>query len=168
MITLRKATLNDLEILQFWDTQEHVVASDPDDNWNWKEELLRDPSWRLQCIAELNGRPIGMVQIIDPAKEDTHYWGNIGPGKRAVDIWIGDANNLGLGYGTEIMRQTLNICFEDQEVHEVLIDPLETNTKAINFYKKQGFVFLERRKFDNHWCHVLYLERGSWENRTTT
>ena len=137
MITLREATWDDLGLLQYWDTQPHVIAADPDDDWDWPTELRRNPDWRLQLIAELEGKPIGMVQIIDPEKEDSHYWGKtIGPNKRAIDIWIGEAHLLGKGYGTQILKLALNLCFEDPKVTEVLVDPLVSNLKAINFYQK--------------------------------
>lgn len=81
-IQLRKASIADLKILQYWDTQPHVIASDPDDDWNWEIELQRESSWRIQLMAEWKGKAIGFVQIIDPQLEETHYWGDIGPGKR--------------------------------------------------------------------------------------
>jgi hypothetical protein len=37
---------------------------------SWETELLRFPAWRQQ----LDGRPIGFVQIINPLLEDSHYW----------------------------------------------------------------------------------------------
>mgnify|MGYP003467119708 CR=1 FL=1 len=35
------------------------------------------------------------MQIIDPALEESHYWGDIGPDLRAIDIWIGSPGDLG-------------------------------------------------------------------------
>jgi aminoglycoside 6'-N-acetyltransferase len=35
---------------------------------------------------------IGFVQIIDPAREESHYWGDAPGGLRAIDIWIGEAD----------------------------------------------------------------------------
>lgn len=66
VLTLRPATLADVALLRHWDTQPHVVASDPNDDWEWETKLGRSPDWREQLIAELSGRPIGFVQIIDP------------------------------------------------------------------------------------------------------
>lgn len=66
MIKLRPATINDLELLKYWYSKQHVINCDPDDDWNWEIELNRNPAWREQLIAELNEEPIGMVQIIDP------------------------------------------------------------------------------------------------------
>ena len=162
MINLRTATIKDLDTLMYWDTKQHVIDSDPDDDWNWQNELKRDPEWRQQLIAELDGEPIGVVQIIDPEKEETHYWGDIGPNKRAIDIWIGEEQNLGKGYGTEMMTQALKICFESKEVEKVLIDPLESNLKAIRFYKRLGFKFVEKSTFGGQCCDVYSLSREDW------
>jgi len=162
MITLRKATIKDIEILKYWDQQVHVIESDPNDDWNWEEELSRTPEWREQLIAEYNGRPIGFIQIIDPAKEESHYWGKIGDRKRAIDIWIGEQKDLGKGYGTQMMQLALKKCFENVEVLEVLIDPLESNTRAIRFYKRIGFKFAEKRKFEEDSCEVYSMKREDW------
>ncbi|MBL8252798.1 MAG: GNAT family N-acetyltransferase, partial [Candidatus Competibacter sp.] len=88
VIKLRHAVPEDLELLRYWDDQPHVVSSDPNDDWGWETELRRSPAWREHLIAEADGRPIGFIQIIDPALEDSHYWGDISPGLRAIDIWI--------------------------------------------------------------------------------
>jgi aminoglycoside 6'-N-acetyltransferase len=158
-ITLRTATIADLPTLEYWDTQEHTIHSDPNDDWNWAEELRRFPEWREQLVAELDGRPIGFVQIIDPALEDTHYWGDCPPNLRAIDIWLGEPSDLGKGYGTVIMRQALERCFADPAVTAVLLDPLASNVRAHRFYERLGFQFVERRMFDEDDCFVYRLER---------
>jgi aminoglycoside 6'-N-acetyltransferase len=110
LLQLRKATIHDLPTLRHWDTQPHVIAADPNDDWRWEVELATEPAWREQLIAEVDGVPIGLVQIIDPAHEDCHYWGDIAKHKRAFDIWIGEEHNLGMGYGTEMMKLALKRC----------------------------------------------------------
>jgi aminoglycoside 6'-N-acetyltransferase len=88
-IRLRNAPLFDLDTLVAWDAKEHVrncvhngnESNDDDvkdDEWDWAYELPRTSlSWRHLLIAELldSTTPIGMLQIIDPALEETHYWG---------------------------------------------------------------------------------------------
>lgn len=60
-LRLRPATIKDLPLLLYWDEQPHAVASDPNNDWNWAEELHRKPEWREQLVADLDGRPIGFV-----------------------------------------------------------------------------------------------------------
>ncbi|RYD55854.1 MAG: GNAT family N-acetyltransferase [Sphingobacteriales bacterium] len=161
-VILRDATIDDLPWLLLWDEQEHVIASDPNDDWDWEEELKKFPVWRRQLMAEVSGRPIGFVQIIDPYYEETHYWGTVHENLRAIDIWIGDATDLGNGYGTQMMHQAIDICFEDPLVTSILIDPLHSNTNAIRFYERFGFSFIERRKFGEDDCCVYELQREYW------
>jgi aminoglycoside 6'-N-acetyltransferase len=159
---LRPATPADLPLLQKWDEAPHVVASDPNDDWGWETELARTPPWREQLIAELAGRPIAYVQIIDPALEDSHYWGDIAPNLRAIDIWIGEEADLGRGYGTTIMKLALSRCFADEAVTAVLIDPLESNVRAHRFYERLGFRYVERRRFNADDCIVYRLDRDDY------
>jgi aminoglycoside 6'-N-acetyltransferase len=161
-LNLRPATPADLAVLRHWDEQPHVIESDPNDDWAWEVELHRNPDWREQLIAEVDGRPIGFVQIIDPAREDSHYWGNVPAGLRAIDIWIGEEADLGRGYGTRMMRLALDRCFADPEVAAVLIDPLASNTRAHRFYERLGFHFVERRRFGQDDCFVYRLDRTDY------
>lgn len=158
-IVLRPAALTDLELLQRWDEEPHVVESDPNDDWGWEVELARSPDWREQLVAEADGRPIGFVQIIDPAREESHYWGDCPPDLRAIDIWIGEADALGQGYGTEMMRQAIDRCFAEPAVTAILIDPLQSNTAAIRFYERLGFQAVGPRRFGEDDCLVMRLNR---------
>lgn len=162
-LTLRRATPEDVPILQHWDEQPHVVAADPNDYWAWETELQQSVDWREQLVAETNNRSIGFIQIIDPAREETQYWGGMDEGYRAIDIWIGEESDLGRGYGTQMMRPALNRCFAEPEVKSVLIDPLESNTKARRFYERLGFQFVEKRRFGEDDCLVYRLDREEWK-----
>ncbi len=162
MIKLRPATINDLEVLQYWETKQHVIDCDPDDDWNWEFELTRTPVWREQWIAEINARPIGMVQIIDPYLEETKYWGDVEQNKRAIDIWIGEEDHLNKGYGTIMMRLAIERCFQNDEVTGILIDPLKSNKKAHRFYERLGFIFVEERSFNDVPCYIYELNKVAW------
>lgn len=67
MIELRPVTAADLPLLRHCDEQPHVIAAALNDDWSWEVELNRSPAWREQLIAELDVRPIGFIEIIDPA-----------------------------------------------------------------------------------------------------
>ena len=158
---LRPATLSDLETLRHWDRQPHVAAAGGGgDDFDWEAELPRRLAWRELLIAETEGRALGFIQIIDPAEEETRYWGEVAAGLRAIDIWIGEAADLGRGFGTEMMRLALERCFADPAVTAVLLDPLASNTRAHRFYERLGFRHVERRRFGDDDCFVYRLERG--------
>jgi aminoglycoside 6'-N-acetyltransferase len=158
-VILRPATPADAPLLRRWDEAPHVVAADPNDDWGWETELTRSPGWREQLVAEVDGRAVGFVQIIDPAREDSRYWGNAQENLRAIDLWIGEEADLGKGHGTRMMQLALERCFADPAVRAVLIDPLASNTAAHRFYERLGFRFVERRRFGADDCFVYRLDR---------
>jgi aminoglycoside 6'-N-acetyltransferase len=161
-MTLRPATPTDLELLLGWDEQPHVIASDPNDEWAWEVELTQHPDWREQLIAEVDGRPIGFLQIIDPQHEESHYWGDVPGDLRAIDIWIGSEADLGKGYGARMMELALARCFSEPSVSAVLVDPLASNTRAHRFFERLGFRFLEQRRFGDDECFVYRVQRSDY------
>ena len=162
-IRLRPAGLADVPVLQRWDTQPHVIAArGPDSSIAWRDEVIRSVPWREMLIAELDGRQVGYVEIIDPAEEEAHYWGDVAPGQRALDIWIGVEGNLGRGLGTAMMRLAVDRCFASASVNAVIIDPLVGNVRARRFYERLGFRVIERRSFGGDDCLVMRLNRADW------
>lgn len=159
---LRQATIDDLQLLRRWDEAPHVLESDPNDDWNWETELGKKFPWREQLIAEVEGVSIGYVEIIDPAREEGHYWGQIAANLRAIDIWIGEAAYLGKGHGTRMMRLALDRCFASPDVEAAIVDPLASNTRALRFYESLGFKPVERRQFGKDDCIVYRLDRTAW------
>lgn len=172
-LTIRLASLADIQTLTHWDNKEHVKAATTNDgsagfDMDWEQELAARTDGTEFLIAEVDGHPIGALQIIDPATERTHYWGPIANDLRALDIWIGEEAYLSQGYGTRMMHFAIDRCFADKRVNAVLIDPLANNTKSHRFYERLGFQFAERRQFDDlSDCFVFRLERDAWETALT-
>ena len=171
-VTLRPATRADVPLLGHWDMQPHVIAATADDpeatqafGADWPEELTRQSPHYRYWIAERDGRPIGAMLIIDPHREETHYWGDIAPDLRAIDIWIGEASDLGHGYGETMMRRAFRMCFTDPAVTAIVIDPLTRNVRAQAFYRRLGFVAEGRRTFGDDDCLVHRLTREAWRQR---
>ncbi|BDX05769.1 GNAT family N-acetyltransferase [Planctobacterium marinum] len=160
---LRTATLDDLETLQWWHQQAHVVDAGSDVNYNWERELSRQPEWREQLMAEVDGRAVGFVQIYDPYDDEAHRWGNVTRKLRAIEVWIGDAENLNKGYGTIIMQLAMARCFDNPDVHALLVDPLANNRKAQRFYARLGFKFIETKTIENESCYVLKITREQYQ-----
>ena len=166
MIQLRPAGFSDLELLQRWDKAPHVIAAKGTEDWGWQTELNRQPDWREQLIAEVEGTPVGFLQIIDSARDESHYWGECQDGLRAIDIWIGGEAYVGCGFGKEMMELALQRCFADERVNAILIDPMASNTRARRFYEKPGFCLVEYRCFTKVECAVYRLGRNVWMNRS--
>ena len=169
-LRLRPALPDDAALLRAWDDAPHVAESggDPDWNdWDWEVQLGRSVPWREMLIAEVDegagARPVGFVQIIDPAEEESRYWGgDCPPNLRAVDIWIGGAGDIGRGFGRRMMDLALARCFADPAVTAVLVDPMADNIRAHRFYQAVGFRIVGPRRFGPDDCLVHRLERADW------
>lgn len=169
VVRLRPATLADVPHLERWDRDPAVIAATSDDGEaelafgaDWAEELAMQSDVFRYYVAELDGAPIGAMLMIDPREEPTHYWGEIAPNLRALDIWIGEPSARGRGVGSEMMRQMIALCFADPAVTAIVIDPLATNVRAHAFYARLGFQPVARRMFGADDCLVHRLERAAW------
>ncbi len=188
-IALRRATEADIPWLERWDSDPDVIRATSDvpqdrafGGLDWQAELLGTSDVSFYLIGELVGepgnpsgseqgnepgrRPIAALQIVDPHVEPTHYWGEVEPNLRAIDIWIGDPQDRGRGYGTELMRQAHAQCFSDPAVRGILIDPLASNVRAIAFYRRLGYRSLGRRMLDDDDTEVMWLDRATYEERS--
>lgn len=153
-VVMRRATAADIPQLTAWDNDPAVVhASGEDDNWDWAEEIGVD--WQEVWVAEVNGRPIGVLVLLDAHGEPSHYWGEIEPGTAAIDIWIGSEQDRGLGYGRHMMMWALRRAITEWKSDRVVIDPLVSNTRAISFYRSCGFTDVGERFFGDDHCLVL-------------
>ena len=169
-VTLRRATTADAHWLDRWDRDPDVIACSTDDpnakiafdGVEWREELAAQDEHSQYFIGELDGRPIGAMQICDPHLETSHYWGDIAPNLRAIDIWIGAPQDRGKGFGAEMMRLALEKCFADPRVTGIVIDPLESNERSHRFYRRMGFKAIGRRRFGRDDCLVHELTRRDW------
>jgi aminoglycoside 6'-N-acetyltransferase len=172
-VTLRPATAADAPLLAAWDRQPHVIAcssDDPDaevafDGIDWADELSNSAYELTYVIAEVAGEPVGVMAVCDPHTEPSHYWGEIEPDLRAVDIWIGPPEWLNRGVGTRMMTQMLDRCFAEPRVKAVVIDPLNSNVAAHRFYRRLGFREEGRRTFAADDCLVMRLTRQDWEGQ---
>lgn len=168
---IRTASVDDVPTLYRWDEKPHVKRATSNDgsralDVNWEDELQPRDDGTECLIAEIDSFPIGMVQIINPATERTHYWGIVPGNLRAIDIWIGEEDFIGQGYGSRMMTYAIERCFSEPDVAAILIDPLAGNTKSHRFYRRFGFEFIERRQFDDDSdCFVFRLDRRRWETR---
>lgn len=164
-VALRAANSDDAPTLKKWDLDDAVsLSGGEDDGYDWDHELPRTVSWREFLIAELDGRPIGMLVLIDVRREESHYWGEDAPDDVwAIDVWIGAAENRSRGFGTEMMMQALSRCFDVHGASRVLIDPLQSNGRAIAFYRRLGFRDEAPRRFGHDDCLVMSMSRAEFD-----
>jgi len=169
-LVIRIATSDDVPVLERWDVDPDVIACTSDDpnaaqafaGAIWPDEIAGNSDVSCYYIAELAGRPIAGMQVIDPHLEPTHYWGEMDENLRAIDIWIGAARDRNAGHGARMMGAVIDRCFADPVVTAIVIDPLNTNKNAHRFYQRLGFKVVGRRFFEADDCLVHRLARADW------
>lgn len=167
-VRMRRAIPDDADLLHHWEYAEHVapvIGTGP--GWTWEQEILVD--WQEVWISEVGDRPIGVVVLLDAAADPAHYWDTetqrVSPGTFAIDIWIGERDAIGRGYGTAMMKHAIVRAFEGHGAKRIVIDPLASNKRAIEFYRNLGFVEVGPRSFGNDDCLVLERRAESYSSR---
>ncbi len=103
---------------------------------------------------------IGFIQL------DGIQWPH---GNSFVAIGIGERDFWGKGYGTDAMREILRFAFDELNLYRVSLDVFEYNQRAVQSYKKAGFVEEGRmRKFihrDGQRWDMIFMGiiREEWE-----
>ena len=163
-VVLRRATLADLPIVRVWDVDAEVIASGAGRSAEvWAAELPREVDWYEPLIAELDGVPVGYLELIDAAREESHYWGDdVESDAWGLDIWVGRSTDRCRGIGTAMMHAALRRCFTVHRATAVLLDPLSTNSRACRFYERLGFQLLGVRRLGDDDCCVYRLGRDEY------
>ena len=102
---------------------------------------LTVPGARDQAyIASVDSRDIGYIQSYVVKDIGGGWWeGEQDPGARGIDQFLCDAEQLGRGLGTAMVRAFVARLFEDPSVTQVQTDPDPSNARAIRCYEKAGF-----------------------------
>ncbi len=142
----RPVTEADLPMLKVWLAEPHVAE------WwdNGPEASLAEIVEAMESISteplivELDGRPIAYVQSYDPHLEDDHPYQDQPFGTLGIDVSIGVPELVGVGHGSAIVRQFVDMLFEEG-CPRVVIDPDPANARAIRAYEKAGFRAFDTR-----------------------
>lgn len=148
-VTLRLMTEADLDMLHEWLNRPHVLE------W-WGGEEARPSLEEVRqhylprvlaeeavtpYIAMLGDKPIGYAQSYVAMGSGDGWWeSETDPGVRGIDQSLANADELGKGLGTALVRALVGHLFSDPAVTKVQTDPAPHNHRAIRCYEKAGFV----------------------------
>jgi len=143
MITLRlmEDTMADYKALQSWfhepELQEFVWCDEKGEPPVALERIIEKYGERVKHPRDvfpyfilLDEKPIGFIQYY---MQDGATIG--------LDMWIGRVEDRSRGYGSEALRQMVEIIHHKHpQVKTLFIDPETGNKRAIRCYEKAGFV----------------------------
>lgn len=147
-LTFRPLARDDLPLLHAWIGRPHVAEwwDAPTSLQSIADDYLPAIDGRATTrafIVERAGAPVGFIQVYVLVGSGDGWWPDErDPGARGIDQFIADADQLGQGLGTAIVRAFVDRLFLDPAVTSVQVDPSPANGRAIGCYKKAGFASL--------------------------
>jgi aminoglycoside 6'-N-acetyltransferase-1b len=147
-VTLRLMTAADIPMLHEWLNRPHIVEW-----WGGEEARPTLEQTRTEYLPEamakhgvtpyiamLEGKPIGYAQSYIAMGSGDGWWEEIAdPGVRGIDQSLAEADSLGQGLGTRMVKSLVELLFRDPAVTQVQTDPAPHNARAIRCYEKAGF-----------------------------
>ncbi|HEY0466474.1 MAG TPA: GNAT family N-acetyltransferase [Polyangiaceae bacterium] len=134
----------DLSLLHEWLNRAHVAEW-----WGDQRDLeyVRqsfgadlDSPMIAMFLAHLGAEPVGYIQVYQVLGADPEWWTDeTDPGARGIDQFLANAEQLGQGLGSSMVRQFVTRLFDDPQVTRVQTDPSPNNGRAIRAYEKAGF-----------------------------
>ena len=144
-ITFRPLGPADLEALHGWLGRPHVSQwwGEAPTLAEVEEDYLPylDPESTVRgYIALLEGQLIGFIQSYVVLGSGDGWWEQeTDPGARGIDQFLANAEELGQGLGSTMVRTFVDELFLDPAVTKVQTDPSPENERAIRSYKRAGF-----------------------------
>lgn len=102
---------------------------------------LDAPAGLIPYFACEDGVPIGYIQAYRVMAHQQEGWWleETDPFALGIDQFLCDADRLGKGLGTRMIRAFLEMLFADTRVTQVQTDPDPDNGRAVACYRKAGF-----------------------------
>lgn len=172
VVTLRPMTEHDLGMLHEWLNRPHIVQW-----WGGERPSLEQvraeylPRALAQAhvtpyIGLLYDRPFAYAQSYVAMGSGGGWWQDeTDPGVRGIDQSIADAELLGQGLGTLLVKCLVARLFADPLVTKVQTDPAPTNQRAIRCYEKAGFRRVEEIVTPDGAAVYMIQHRASWASR---
>jgi len=134
--TFRRATLDDLALLNAWQLRSHVREW-----WGsaapYGEADLSDPRV-VRWIVSIAERPFAFMQDYAVHGWEDHHFAGLPKGSRGIDQYIGDAEMIGVGHGSAFIGIRMQALF-NEGAPVIATDPHPDNERAIAVYRKLGF-----------------------------
>lgn len=153
---IRRAGEADLPRLSGWRRQSHVSRWWGDPSVEPESEKLLDPRVAM-WIVENGGAPFAFIQDYAVADWSPHHFDYLPPGARGMDVYIGEADMLGLGHGARMVEQHVEHLFS-QGIPAVGIDPHPDNAPARRAFEKAGFT-VSGGPLDTRWSRAILMDR---------
>jgi aminoglycoside 6'-N-acetyltransferase len=137
---VRPTTVTDLPMARRWLETPDVRRwwGEADEQVSLLEADLHDPRMAMWIVSH-GGLPFAYIQDYDPTVWDMHHLGQLPPGSRGIDQFIGEPDMLNRGHGSAFIRAHVDRLIA-AGAPAVGTDPDPDNARAIRAYEKAGFI----------------------------
>ena len=101
--------------------------------------------------VQADGELIGLIRLRDAEPET---------GCAELDIYLGEQDYRGKGYGTDTVRAICRYGFDDMRLHKITLTVVTENEAAVRSYAKVGFVVEGRLR-------EVFRRDGTWYDKFT-
>lgn len=140
----KRVESQDLQLLFRWFNQPYIAElwAEPK-TWDefrekWLDKILKD----FNYVAYIDGVSIGYIRYYHVNDDDRKNFAGVYIPEPSVgsDLFIGEPEYLGKGYGAEMIRQFIAfVKSQEPNCKAMVIDPASDNLRAIACYEKVGF-----------------------------
>ncbi len=151
LISFKSLSKSDIKQIYDWIQQPHVKKwwQDPE-NWDEFKQKFEDKlqsQYRACFVIYIENEPIGYIQTYQANR--FFEWLHQPEGTYGMDLFIGDSDFIGKGYGTQIVSKFVKELFKWPQVARIIINPDINNIAAVRAYEKAGFKKLYEIKREN-------------------
>lgn len=146
MFHFKPLALDDLPLLHGWLRRPHVAQwwLEPPSLLELEQDYLPAEAAETSTrgyIATLDHKPIGFIQSYIAMGSGDGWWEQESdPGRRGIDQFLANADQLGRGLGSAMVAAFVEQLFQDPAVTSVQTDPSPHNERALRCYRRAGFV----------------------------
>lgn len=90
-------------------------------------------------IVSHGGRPFAYIQCVEPRADLLPEGFEPAPGAAMIQQFVGDADMIGFGHGTNFIKAFVSFCDARGEIAQLLAAPLADSQPAIRSYAQAGF-----------------------------
>lgn len=132
-------TAQDLPMVHEWLRAPHVSEwwGEPETQFALVSGDLNHPAMD-QFIVAADSRPFAYLQCYDPAAWVENGFGTLPAGTRGIDQFIGEADMVGRGHGSSMIRSFTDGLLKSG-TPRIVTDPNPANARAVRAYEKAGF-----------------------------
>lgn len=129
---------------------------------DWEAYSFEQESWRKLLLIRYGHKPIGLLEIIDPHQDETHYWGIMPKGQRAINFYLAEAAHRGAQFQTPLLHLALWQCFKEDGVNTVWSEPPTDDFAALQLFEHLGFQAVDERKVEGKLHQIFQIQRADW------